>query len=80
MYVLGLWDGCRRPGACCLARAAHLQRDALARREGEWVVLLRFLIGGVDNEGVRGNVDAGWASKARRGLAEVRLGVLRPVP
>lgn len=43
-------------------------------------IIAAALIGSVDNDGVRGNVDAAWASEAGRRLAEVQLGVVKPVP
>ena len=42
--------------------------------------LAAALIESADDDGAAGNVDAAWASEARRRLAEVRSGLVRPVP
>jgi len=61
-------------------KVAALLREALSLPERGRLDLAAALIGSVDNDGVRGNVDAAWASEARRRLVEVRSGVVKPVP
>jgi hypothetical protein len=41
--------------------------------------LAAALIESADDDRAAGNVDAAWASEARRRLAEVRSGLVRPV-
>jgi putative addiction module component (TIGR02574 family) len=42
--------------------------------------LAAALIESADDDGAADNVDAAWASESRRRLAEVRSGLVRPVP
>jgi hypothetical protein len=60
-------------------RVSALLREALSLPERDRLSLAAALIGGVDN-GVGGSVDAAWAVEARRSLAEIRSGVVKPVP
>jgi putative addiction module component (TIGR02574 family) len=61
-------------------KVAALLRAALSLPEADRLDLAAALIGSVDDDGGRGNVDAVWASEARRRLAEVQSGVVKPVP
>jgi putative addiction module component (TIGR02574 family) len=61
-------------------KVAALLREALSLPERDRLGLAAALIESVDNDGVRGNADAAWASEARRRLAEVQSGVVKPVP
>jgi putative addiction module component (TIGR02574 family) len=60
-------------------KVSALLREALSLPELDRLALAAALIGRVDN-GVGGSVDAAWAAEARRRLAEVRSGVVKPVP
>lgn len=61
-------------------KVAALLREALFLPERDRLELAAALIGSVDNDAVRGDVGAAWASEARRRLAEVQSGVVKPVP
>ena len=62
------------------ARAASLLREALSLPESERLDLAATLIQSVDNGSSSQDVGAAWASEARRRLAEVQSGVVKPVP
>jgi hypothetical protein len=56
-------------------KVAALLCEPLSLPERDRLDLAAALIGSVDNDGVRGYVDAAWVSEARRRLAEVQSGV-----
>lgn len=62
------------------ARAASLLREALSLPESERLDLAAALIQSVDSGSTSQGVGAAWASEARRRLAEVQSGVVKPVP
>lgn len=62
------------------ARAASLLREALTLPESQRLDLAAALIQSVDNGTTSQDVGAAWASEARRRLAEVQSGVVKPVP
>lgn len=62
------------------ARAASLLRKALSLLESERLDLAAALIQSVDNGSTSQDVGAAWASEARRRLAEVQSGLVKPVP
>jgi putative addiction module component (TIGR02574 family) len=62
------------------ARAASLLREALSLPESERLDLAAALIQSVDNGSTSQDVGAAWASEARRRLAEVQSGAVKPVP
>lgn len=61
------------------ARAASLLREALTLPESERLDLAAALIQSVDDGSTSQDVGAAWASEARRRLAEVQSGVVKPV-
>jgi putative addiction module component (TIGR02574 family) len=62
------------------SKAALLLQEALSLPETERLDLAAALIESVEKERAREDVRAAWASAAKRRVAEVRLGVVKPVP